>query len=411
MASVKFILDKPQSGVSESKQRETSIYAIVRKGDERAKVNIGKKILPKYWNQKSVESHYRKNCTGSPEKNTELKRIKDEVEGEIELRLKKAAVTIDDIKDIIKSKLKAIITSKESPNILIPFIRSIIARGSKHGKKLSLGTIKSYGTTLNHLLSFNSDIDFKDINSAFYNDFNDFMNKLNLAPNTKGRHIKTIKSFLNEANEEGISNITEHKKKTFKVVKEDVETIYLTRDEVDLIYNLDLSENKKLDRVRDLFVIGANTALRFSDFTRIKPENIKDGILEIRTQKTDEVVCIPLHWQVNEILTKYGNNLPRAISNQKMNDYLKELGRLAKINTMVMVNGELRIKYELISSHTCRRSAATNMFLADIPAISIMKLTGHRTDRSFMKYIKMTSWQNAVKLKEHSFFQRPLKAV
>jgi integrase len=116
---------------------------------------------------------------------------------------------------------------------------------------------------------------------------------------------------------------------------------------------------------------------------------------------------------VSEIMEKYkdkyDNSLPPSISNQKMNGYLKEIGKKAGLLERINITkyrGAQRItetfyKYDLISTHTARRSFATNLYLSDFPAISIMKITGHRTEKAFMKYIKVTQEQNADKLEQH----------
>ena len=201
-------------------------------------------------------------------------------------------------------------------------------------------------------------------------------------------------------------------------MSEDVSHIYLNENELDLLWNLDLSNNSRLETVRDLFLIGCHTALRFSDFTNIKPQNIIETTggraIKIQTQKTSQTVFIPLHWRVEVILAKYDNQLPRAISNQKMNDYLKEVGKLAGIDTQIETSKtkaglkftSLQPKYELITTHTARRSAATNMFKAGIPSISIMRITGHKTESVFLKYINFSDEENAILIMNHDFFTK-----
>ncbi len=155
------------------------------------------------------------------------------------------------------------------------------------------------------------------------------------------------------------------------------------------------------------------TGLRFSDFSELKPENIIDGNkIKIRTNKTNDVVIIPLHKNVREIIKKYNNNIPKALSNAKMNLNLKHLGGLAKITDMVEVSitkgGKLIKKTvkksSLIATHTARRSFATNLYLAGIPSITIMKITGHQTEKSFLRYIRISQEENANKLLDHPFF-------
>jgi integrase len=171
--------------------------------------------------------------------------------------------------------------------------------------------------------------------------------------------------------------------------------------------------DKQLERIRDLFIIACFTGLRFSDFSELKRENIIEGNkIKIRTNKTDELVMIPLHKLVREILSKYSNEIPKALSNAKMNLNLKHLGVLAKINDMVEVSitkgGKLVKnsvkKSSLICTHTARRSFATNLYLAGIPSITIMKITGHQTEKSFLRYIRISQEENANKLLDHPFF-------
>ena len=101
---------------------------------------------------------------------------------------------------------------------------------------------------------------------------------------------------------------------------------------------------------------------------------------------------------IKEILKKYDGKAPEPISNQKMNDYLKELGKLAEIEDDIIITqtkgrkrqSETFKKWELITTYTARRSFATNAYLQNVPTISIMKITGHRTEKSFLKYIKIS---------------------
>ena len=87
---------------------------------------------------------------------------------------------------------------------------------------------------------------------------------------------------------------------------------------------MDLSGNPSLDRVRDLFLVGCYTGLRFSDFSRLTPKNIADGFIEIEQSKTGDSVVIPVHSVIKKIIKKY-NGLPPTISNQKFNTYLKDI--------------------------------------------------------------------------------------
>jgi integrase len=258
---------------------------------------------------------------------------------------------------------------------------------------------------------------FDNINLEFYEQFKDYiLNEKKLLNNTFGKQIRTLKSFLNLATEKGINTNAGYKSRLFKSPQENIDHIYLTSDELDAIYKKDLKGKMYLDRVRDLFLIGCHTGLRFSDFTLLKKENLEETktgfVLNVKTNKTGERVIIPLKPVVKAIWDKYEGSLPRAISNQKMNEYLKELGEEAEISKKVIIkktSGKVIRettcpKFKLISTHTARRSFATNAFLSGIPPISIMKFTGHQTESSFMKYIKISQEKNAELLSSHPFF-------
>ncbi len=180
-----------------------------------------------------------------------------------------------------------------------------------------------------------------------------------------------------------------------------------------------MSKDPRLDRVLDLFLIGCYTGLRFSDYTQLRPANITYGgtILSVTTQKTRSRVAIPLNANVLAILAKYDRGdgpgvLPPAMSNQKFNAYLKELAQKAGFTTDVertrTQGGQKSTltasKWELVTTHTARRSFATNAFLAGVPTVSIMKITGHVSETQFMKYIKITAEQNALLLLHHPHF-------
>jgi len=180
-----------------------------------------------------------------------------------------------------------------------------------------------------------------------------------------------------------------------------------------------LSLNPRLDKARDLFLLGCYTGLRFSDFIQITSSNINNNILSIKTQKTGTFVRIPLNPNANHILNKYDGNAPKPITNQRLNDYLKEISEKAELNDQLItyksqgkaIVKEKKYKYQLVCTHTARRSFATNCYKAGIPAKQIMLITGHTTESEFFKYIKIDSSENAEMLLLHPHFSQKLKVV
>ncbi len=203
----------------------------------------------------------------------------------------------------------------------------------------------------------------------------------------------------------------EFKEKEFAVVQEDSISIALNEQEITSIFNYDFSKSPYLENCRDWAIIGFWTGLRISDLLQIDitPELKYIEIEPDKTSDYDIKVVIPIHHQVKHILIKRG--MPHKISDVKFNLYVKEVCKqvgLTEFTKGSLMNPETKRKevgmyekYKLVSSHTCRRSFATNMYLMNFPTLSIMKITGHKTEKSFLKYIKVTPKEHADKLIEH----------
>lgn len=367
-------------------------------------------INPKNWNPKAKRA--KASMAGSLELNAKLDNYAELVQS-MYRRLQLSNQTINS--DIVKQNITDILTNREKPSEILDlfsfsesFVNSVKSIRAK-------ATILSYNTTIKHLKVFQKEklptkkrIEFQDIDLNFYNLFLNYLTACDLSKNSIGKDIKNLKVFLNEATDRGINTNLDFRNKKFKVLREDSDTVYLSEDEILILYNLDLSKNERLDKTRDLFIIGCWTGLRFGDLSQVNKENIKDDFLTVRTKKTDQKIVIPLHHLVRSILEKYDYELPRKISNQKLNDYLKEVCELAKIDDEIVksitkggnISTTKTKKFNLITSHTGRRSFATNQYLRGVPSRLIMMITGHKTETVFLKYIKVTAQEEAERLKE-----------
>lgn len=272
-------------------------------------------------------------------------------------------------------------------------------------------TIKTYRTIVNKLLQYqkyaNVTLHWSSFNLSFYYDFLHFYTSVQgYHTNGFGRAIQIIKVILNDAFDKNIHQNTAYKHKNFKVLTEDVNNIYLSEDELQRIILLDLSSNTTMQNVRDAFIIGCYTGLRFSDICKINKQHICDNTIKIKTQKTDQWVTIPLLEPVRNIINFYrlsSSGFPKVYGNIAMNKYLKQIGELAGLNDVVVKvrsKGKTRVeqrlpKYQLITTHTARRSFATNLFKKGVPSRVIMLITGHKTEKSFNSYIKINSDENA----------------
>ena len=219
---------------------------------------------------------------------------------------------------------------------------------------------------------------------------------------------------MGAAYDKGLTSNNDFKKKAFGVQKEEVDTVYLKAPEIEQMYNTDLSGSPRLEKIRDVFIIMCCTGVRYSDYLLLKKENIlPSGLIRITTKKTKTPVEIPMHDWVREIMKKYNGEFPPAPSNQKFNDYMSEIVIKSGLERDVVItetrgtmtrNKTTKLS-SLVTAHTARRSCATNMFLAGVPTLSIMKITGHKSEKVFLKYIRITQEENALKLRDHSFYK------
>jgi integrase len=336
---------------------------------------------------------------------------------ELELRVKKMFreefIDVAPRRNIVKEKIQNIINPPQEGggNDFIEFAQSYTKNCLR-----KLETRKNYVQLINHLIAFKNQhkeykkdsITFNHIDLDFYDQFYKYLEaKVGLSKNTIGTHVKNIKVFMKQSLERNLHKNHSFMLSGFKVVSEQTDAPYLSPSELQKIYETDFSGQPKYERIRDLFIVGCWTGLRYSDWSQVQERNIfNNNFLRVKTIKGEKLITIPLHHYVKEILTKYNYNLPPVISNQKLNDYLKEICRTAVINDKVSNTitkagkrvQQTNFKWEKISTHTARRSFATNMYNMQVPSLTIMAITGHSTEKSFLKYIKINQHQHAEKL-------------
>ncbi len=334
----------------------------------------------------------------------------------------KGSLTSDWLETEIDKKLnpEKYIVTEQQPDTVIRYIDSFISKAPQRKKKndntfIRESTIKSYKANRNRLKAFaefkrKEDFTFAEFNKAIVDEYINFLtdtkrtvktkrgevvNELKqYTNNTIGDAIKTLKTMLADA--KGLMlNLSD-----LYVYKEEIHNIYLNETELQKLKDFDFSNKPYLDRVRDGFLCLAWTCSRISDIGKVN--NIRNGMIYYNQQKTNKKVVIPVHPVVDEILKKYDGNLP-IISDQKFNDYLKEVCRLAGIDekhTFTRTVGgklvsETKAKYELVSSHTGRRSFCTNMYKRGLDTMMIRSISGHKTEKSFLTYIKISEEEHA----------------
>jgi site-specific recombinase XerD len=389
----------------------TPIYLIIRWDNKTLKISTQETIHPNYWNEEKQMAIKTKSFPEYPEFNLRLSTLSLDATNLFRTFVNdnKRQPSRIELKQVFE-EYKNGLTEKETD--LLNFIEKYIDESKiRHGKygPISKNTIKLLNQLYRLIQEFSTykrkRFQFDDISLDFYYDFLKYMkNNKRYATNTMGKRIKDLKTILNDATERGINTKYDYKSKRFKILSEETESIYLTENELDLLFALDLSNNERLERVRDLFLIGCWTGLRYGDWHKVKKEDINEKHNEIKTQKTHTKVAIPYLQVAKTILNKYDGILPRKIANQNMNLYLKELCSLVpelnKLETITQPEGGMKVsksvpKYTLVATHTARRSFATNMYLMGVPIPSIMAITGHKTEKQFMEYIKITPSDHA----------------
>ncbi|MBC7416773.1 MAG: site-specific integrase [Pedobacter sp.] len=359
---------------------------------------------------------------------------------------RKEEPAIDALREMVKVERGFSVAEENKPLEFMAFIDAFIkdAEQGKHinlsnGKPVTIVTVRTYKQTYKLLLAFElrtkRKLTFKDITPMFHKQFIHFIRQefksietgKSLSINTAGKHITNIKTFMGVAYERKLTTSLDFRMKSFKVISEMVDKIYLTADEIQALHDHDFSANKRLERVRDIFVLGCYTGLRISDLRSLSNEHLvtEDGVLMIKLEmkKTEKPVAIWIDEKALQILNRYkaetGSYFPKPISEQKINAYIKEacakIDLLQKEIIITATENNERVgkripKCTLVATHTMRRSFATNAALEGIPYNAIMPITGHRTERSFLRYIKLDQL-DAVKIFK-SFRERgQLKAV
>lgn len=311
------------------------------------------------------------------------------------------------------------------------------ARQTDKGTNYSYATIKSIKQALNQFKYFQEETkqeyDFNDIDMSFYYKFTSYLKNKNYSVNSIGKCIKEMKAIMYISEIEGYHSNNAWKDKKFKGTRVEIDSIYLTKEELDKIMAVDLS---KYDightQARDIFMVGVWTAQRVSDYNNIRREDFSTltknvmkeeddpenpgkkkawieqeeiTYLNVRQKKTGAKVAIPCNSQLKAILEKYDYQLPH-LEDQVINRYIKEVARDAGLTEMVEIENtkggtpkKVKVeKYKLIHTHTARRTGATLMYLAGVDVYDIMKVTGHSSPTMLKKYIRADSLEVVEKL-------------
>lgn len=351
------------------------------------------------------------------------------------------AVTLDNIScafDTVFGTSKATSNSKntyfledsmvsETNNDFIAYYNWVLDFYSKNsspfGKKiLTSGTIK---TMKNSLSLLNRYVEYKklktlyfdDIKRSFYYDFLSYLNGKNYSLNYIGTIIQKIKTVMSYAYEDNRHSNLEYKKKYFAKLSEEINHPFLHKDELEVIDKLEI-KIPELEITRDIFLIACNTGLRISDLLYFLKnpkilQNKNFQFIEVEQMKTGNIVIIPINIIIRKITEKYNGFFPPYQSSHIVNENLKSICKMAKIDDLhefKRTEGGVKKthsipKYKLISSHTGRRSFCTNTYIDGMSAQDIMAISGHCSEKQLKTYIKVDKLDNATRIADNPFFK------
>ncbi|GGF78981.1 tyrosine-type recombinase/integrase [Wenyingzhuangia marina] len=378
--------------------------AYFNKENKKFVYSTGEVILPSEWDFKNKTPN---NLNGRNEQANHHRTIKRQLDRYTnffsdtvqKFKLANREILISDIKAEFNTEFKRTTAiSSKFFDVYDIFIKEKTQDYTENSNTVSTVSRYKYNKTL--LQGFekhqNKKIHFNQINNSFYKSLlNYFIIEKNHSANTLRRNIGLFKTYLYWA----LENEHTYKKdfQKFKSPKaQQTDEVALTLEQVQEVFEFDLSNNKRLEQVRDLFVFGCSTGMRYSNYSKVEKKDIQSNMIKVIDFKNSEKSLeIPLNEFSNYILKKYDYRLPK-ISNQKFNQYIKEvfklLGYNEDIKKTIKIGKEIietiTPLYKRISSHTARRSFITIMKNKKIPDKVIMSYTGHRSLEVFNKYYK-----------------------
>ena len=430
---VRFFLKKKNVERSE-------IMLVIRQGTaghnlREIRIVTGETVKPKQWSLlsegKNRKDRQRINTVGANEVNEQLDLIETKVNDLVREARKKGIDPFPYIKEniyvsnVLTSKLASSVLENEKlakakENTVLYVYESFITEcENKEGIEYTYGTVKGLRSkfeSFRNFLGYRANrFRIEEISPEWFESWKEYMFfTLNLTNNTVEKHIKVLKQVLAWGKAKGLHKNQDFKEvlKTEKLVTQ-ADTVALTQKEITALENLDLSNNTRLEEVRDLFLFEIYTSLRISDVKDFSPEQITNGnIYKKRSKKTGKILEFHLRPKCIELLNKYNGLLPTykvrngkgsLISEQKANMYIKEVCALIGLNKVQIertrlrgkeVVKELLPKNEVISNHTGRRTFVTISFDAGHTERNIMKVTGHSDYKTLQKYDRPTLQEN-----------------
>ncbi|MFP3598217.1 phage integrase SAM-like domain-containing protein [Chryseobacterium sp. SIMBA_029] len=375
------------------------IQFIVRAEGVRIRKNVGASVLEKYWDGSRVKPNAKRETSNNYQFiNDKLQNTEEKIN---DIFFFFRANKLEFSKELF---LKKFDSGEEIKAISFDFFTCFeefieIGKLSK-----AYNTTKSQNTVKNFLKEFKNEkgylIEFDSINDHFFEELSRYcIVERQIKNNYFAKIVAVLKTMLRWSIKKGY-----HEKRTFenfKALEHDVDIIYLTFEELMKLYEKEFA-NDRLSHVRDFYCMGCFTGLRFSDLSKLHLANISEDHIVLSIQKTKtQNHAIKMNKYVKSILSRYKGTIYEplpSISQQKFNDYIKECCEEAEINTLTTINwfvGSKKVsktvpKFELITSHTARKTFITNSLLLGMEPKAIKKIANIKKDAVLDKYMKVT---------------------
>ena len=411
-----FNLRQPKS------ERPTNIYLIVRINQKQAKLSTGVKVYPDQWNIKKQEAYISCRLTESDNinntiTNKKLLELRNQFE-EFKRYLCDNPNKLENCWNILREYIYKDSDMRRSKKInAIHWLRNAIANDKTiktSGERKGASTMEMYQGQLKSFDTFLKETDkgiigFEDINLGLIKEYETYLFNRTVkkgkttSTNTVANKCVQLIGIIKRAEAYNLIDIHESKLDRYAKPKSrqgNENEIYLSEDDINKIYSLKLSGKEEI--VRDLFVLQCWTGQRFSDIQSLNKGIIKNTtngqVLEIVQTKKTHRVTIPLFPITTEILRKYNFDLPTTAKNTTLN-YLKKIGLKAGLTEEHIVTEDrggkvtnsIKQRWELIGTHTARRSYISNMLKRGYDSHLLMKITGHTTEEAFKRYVKISS--------------------
>jgi integrase len=399
MAEVKFYLEKRKDkATGKLIAKNVPIQLFYSFDGKRLQFFTGYRIDAFKWDEEKMKA--RKGFSESSDINKELDKLKTKVnDAHDKAKVLNEELTIEDLRDQLKGKQNIAKNKKSFKECLEEYkISSELTKSN--------ATVKSIKSSFKNIADFSektgTKLEFKNITQDFYDALLEYCFNTRDYKNTyTGKLIKDIKAFLNWATDRGYNTNLDFKKKSFKKLTEEPEIIYLTYDELILLYDFDLEGNARLEQIRDIFCFGCFTGMRYSDILALAPEHIHKDAIKYRIVKTGQNNTIPLNPYSQKILKRYKDKIPDrclpVVSEQKTNEYLKELFKKVKLNRKVQkisFQGAKSIKItsplsEVITFHISKKTFMTNFLAKGGSLLTAMAITGNKDFKTARRYYKV----------------------